>query len=133
MKHLLFILTLVLLTLTSCGSLKTTLVENYEWDGEEDEYISTSFVRNVDAKFKLKPFNDKLKFKVGAQKNYIELVDVELDQSKIDTKVEVFDGYLNGREFCRLVYYPDLEIIIIFGNNENGRYQSNVVFANPLK
>lgn len=128
----LFPILLMLLSLTSCGVVRTELSQNFQWDENIKDYFPISEIVETDAKFKLKSKNGRLFFEINGHKNSIVLTNSDMDNTDFGPLSDIYDGLLDG-DLYRVVHYKELGIVIIFGNFNNSRFQNTIILGNNIK
>lgn len=110
------LLSLLLIFVSSCvTSLETSIMGVYNWEDRSETYEENK-VLEVTGDFKIR--KNRITMEFNRQEYVLVAEEITDTTNNNGDEVTIYDGYLNGSQITRVVYYPNKDMIIVFEGYE---------------
>lgn len=120
------------MVLMGCSTtFQTSKVQNYEWSEGDEDYIAVTQVYTISTDFKINKKYIEFSISGDSVKTHnVEILSmVETKDIKTVETINVYLGRLDNEFNCKVLFYKNRNIIIIFGDEGDTRYQSFFIFG----
>lgn len=120
------------MVLMGCSTtFQTSKVQNYEWSEGDEDYIAVTQAYTISTDFKINKKYIEFSISGDSVKTHnVEILSmVETKDIKTVETINVYLGRLDNELNCKILFYKNRNMVIIFGDEGSTRYQSFLIFG----